>query len=288
MAIASILVPTDGSEDLEIVLEAALVVARRFDAHIAVLHVSQSALRDGAKSNFSTALRDNIKREEERILWEKANGISDYIQAFAKKRKLIFSEAPLPKEKKVTISFHHQIGKIKETLIYWARLLDTTAVLRPTKRPGLLGRNITSGRLEAIMLQSGRPILMVPPQWEVHKAQHAVIAWNHSLEASRALAMTQPWLTQMKKVTIVVERKYLQDGERVVEHLAWHGVNANVEILNRRTSTFGKRILKICDNLKADFLVMGGFSHPRVQERVFGGETEYVMANSQIITVMVH
>ena len=91
-----------------------------------------------------------------------------------------------------------------------------------------------------------------------------------------------------KSVTVVAPRRLHNIGHRVVGHLGRHGVNADFQILNRRTASAGKRLLAICRNLEADFLVMGGYSHSRMQERVFGGVTEYVLKNSKIVTVMVH
>ena len=269
MAIQAILVPTDGDPTLQNVLEAALVVARRFKAHITVLHVSKGSRK---------------KQEVENDL---AREIESRVNAFARRRRLKITDTAL-KDPGVTISFHHEIGKVNEVLVHWSRLFDTTAVMRPKYSGKFLRRKMSSSYHESVMMQSGRPILLVPPQWEVHKAQHAVVAWNHSLEVSRALAMTLPWLVQMKKVTVVVPRRLLENGRQVVEYLAWHGAKAEIRILNRRTSTAGKRLLRICADENADFLVMGGYSHSRVSERVFGGVTQFVLENSNVITVMVH
>lgn len=287
MTIKSILVPADGGDTLENVVEAALVVARRFDAHIMVLHVSQSAMHDALPENLSTELKNSVKQEESRLFSGNVEKISGEVAEFARKHKLVVSKKQQD-DGNVSIEFRHCIGKVKETLIHFARISDTTAVIRPTNPDGLISRNLGGGVLEALLLQSGRPLLMVPPRWQGTKAQHAVIAWNHSLEASRALGMTLPWLQQMQKVTIVVARRHLEDGERVIQYLAWHGVNAKIEILNRRTSTVGKRILKICDNVGGDFLVMGGYSRSRMQTRVFGGVTDHVIHNSNVVSVLVH
>lgn len=287
MTIKAILVPTDGEESLSAVLETALVVARRFEAHITVLHVSDSALQSAMYTNMSRDLKQKVLDEEKKILIANADEIRKRVEAFAQERSVNLSDKPL-KDGGITLSFHHELGNKKETLVRWARLFDTTAVMRPAKTKGRLGRALYGNALEAIMLQSGKPVLMVPPDWEPHRAQNAVVAWNHSLEASRALAMTIPWLVQMDKVTVVVPKRMIESGERVVEHLAWHGAQAEVEILNRRTSSVGKRILKICDKAGAEFLVMGGYSHSRMQEHVLGGVTDHILRHSKVITVMVH
>ncbi|MGI9315980.1 MAG: universal stress protein [bacterium] len=287
MTIKAILVPTDGEETLSTVLETALVIARRFTAHITVLHVSDSSLKSAMYTNMSRDLKQKVLDEEKKILVANAEEIRKKVESFAQEHHIVLSEKPSSQEE-VSLSFHHEIGNKREALVHWARLFDTTAVMRPSKTKGRLGRALYGNALESIMLQSGKPVLMIPPDWEAHQAQNAVVAWNHSLEASRALAMTIPWLVQMNKVTVIVPKRLLESGEHVVEHLAWHGANAEVEVLNRRTSSVGKRILGICDNVGAEFLVMGGYSHSRMQEHVLGGVTDYILRHSKVITVMAH
>lgn len=287
MPIKAILVPVEDEDLLDNVLDAALVVARRFCAHIAVLHISESALQSAMYANMSGEVKKWVQKEEQRILLGKGEGIQKKVDAYAREKQIIQADQRQDGDE-VTISFHHEYGDKRSALVHWARLFDTTAVMRPQPRAGTLGRRLYGDDLETILLHSGRPILIVPPEWDVHRARHAVIAWNHSLEASRALAMTLPWLVQMEKVTVVVSRGRRESGEQVVHHLEWHGANVELEILNRRTTSAGRRLLKICDNKGADFLVMGGYSHSRMQEHVLGGVTDYVLRHSKIITVMVH
>jgi len=287
VSIRAILVPTDGDQEWLQVLEAALVVAKRFDSHISVLHVAESTAKTGLYASLSRELKNSVRNEEKALLDERAGEIEQQVKAFAKRKRLLFSNEP-QNAQRVTVSFHFEIGNRKESLVQWARLFDTTAVKRPAKSSNIFRHTTDTDSLETVMLQSGRPLLMVPPNWKVHKAQHAVVAWNHSLESSRAVAMTLPWLVEMKKVTVVVPKNRFNSGEKLVEILAWHGAKATVQALNRRTSTVAKRLLRICENEGADFLVMGGYSHSRVQERVFGGVTDYVLSHSKIITVMVH
>lgn len=271
MAIRSILVPVDPDRDWLAVLEAAYIVARRFDSHITVLHVTR-ALRPGDGNS-----REDIDDAEIKAL----------IQKFAKQKRIDVSDKPTSKDG-ISISFKHEVGDRAEIFIHWARLFDTTAVMRPRPRGRLFRRSKSSTPLEEILVHSGRPLMVVPPDWNIHKAQHAVVAWNSSLEASRAIAMTLPWLVQMKKVTVVSAKKKLSGAEQLVQQLAWHGAKAVAMPLNRRTSSVPKRLLKICENEGADFLVMGGYSHSRMQERVFGGVTEHILKHSKIVTVMVH
>jgi len=286
MTIKSIFVPLDGSQQSLDALGAAVVIARRFGAHIATLHVSESALKSAAY-NLSSSLRKSVLAEEKNSLVESARGIREAVEAFARRRNLVLANAP-SKNKGITLSFDHEFGEVNEVLIKWPRFHDTVAIARPRKSKDRLRVGATGSVVEAMLMQSGKPVLLVPPHWKTKRTRHAIIAWNDSLEASKALSMTLPWLVQMQKVTIVVSRKRKPGGERVRQQLAWHGIKADIEILNRRTQSAGTRLLKICEKLDGDFLVMGGYSQSRLRQRMFGGVTDHMLANSGIITVMVH
>ena len=84
MAIKQILVPLDGGESGLQVLETALVVARRFGAHIDALHVMQRP-EDSAPfmlDRLSAGLRETIGRETERVEREGAATVREAFEAF--------------------------------------------------------------------------------------------------------------------------------------------------------------------------------------------------------------
>jgi nucleotide-binding universal stress UspA family protein len=141
-----------------------------------------------------------------------------------------------------------------------------------------------------MMLRSGRPVLIVPPapEWQAHRVEHAAIGWNDSVEASRALCMTLPWLKQMKKVSVLVSKKREVGVGEVTEYLKWHGCKADHHIISGRGTNVGKRMLDSCAEIGAEFLVVGGFSHTRTRQRLFGGVTSYLLGSTNIITVMAH
>ena len=169
-----------------------------------------------------------------------------------------------------------------------SRLVDVIAMSRPT-RHRIGGAGV--GELhEALMLRSGRPVMIVPPapEWQAHKVDHAAIGWNDSVEASRALSMTLPWLAQMKKVSVLVSKKREAGVDEVLGYLKRHGCKASHVVLPGRGSNVGKKMLHCCGEIGAEFLVVGGFSHTRTRQRLFGGVTSHLLANTDIITVMAH
>ena len=97
-----------------------------------------------------------------------------------------------------------------------------------------------------MLLRCGRPVVLVPPDWEARRTEHAAIGWNESLEASRALAMTIPWLEQMKTVSVIASRKREASVEDVKAYLQRHGVASEARYLDDAGGSVGEAMLKIC------------------------------------------
>jgi nucleotide-binding universal stress UspA family protein len=47
-------------------------------------------------------------------------------------------------------------------------------------------------------------------------------------------------------------------------------------------------MLNVCAEEESGFLVVGGFSHARARELLFGGVTRHLLTHSNIPTLMVH
>ena len=287
MTIKTILVPLDNRERSLETLNTALVVAKRFGAHIQTIHVSESSLMSATFNNVSSDLRSSVLEEEKVGLREIAGEVKAAVEKFAGENNLELSDNPAATQG-ISISFAHEYGEVNDVLIHWSRYHDTVAINRPVESASRLSLGGAPSIVESLLMVSGKPVLLVPPDWQARRAHHALIAWNDSLEASRALSMTIPWLAQMDSVTVVVAKARQESGARVLEHLGWHGIDAQVQVLNRGMQSVGARIQGIAKEVEADFLVMGGYSQGRLKQRIFGGVTDYMLSNSEIITVMVH
>ncbi len=280
-----ILVPLDGSELSAEVLDTALVIARRFNSHIKVVHVREHTSEPFMFGGIPASYRKEFEEMSTRAVDSVVDTVRQQFQNFCETGGIKVT-AKLSKADEVTASLDVFKGDIETVLDREARLVDVIAMARPTTNriggPGI-------GELhESLMLHSGRPVLIVPPDWTAHRADHAAIGWNDSVEASRALAMTLPWLVQMKKVSVLVSRKREAGVGEVVEYLKRHGCKADYHMMTSRGTNVGKRMLNTCADIGAEFLVVGGFSHTRARQRLFGGVTSYLLNNTNIITVMAH
>ncbi len=147
-------------------------------------------------------------------------------------------------------------------------------------------------RLQAfLLLNSACPLLVVPHAGRAALGSgHALVAWDESLQARRALAGALPALARARKVTLAMfnatDRPQLA-GTDIALYLARHGVN--VEVRSEETTLdAGPALLELADQLGADLMVMGGYGHTRVREVLLGGVTHSVLESMTIPVLMSH
>ncbi len=286
MSIKTILVPLGGSAHDTQVLETALVVARRFDGHIAALHVMQRP-QDAAPymlESISKKLKDTVLREIENDAREQAAEVHAVFDAFCASNGI----KPNQQGSGVTASWHEEFGVVSDSIVHHARVSDAVTIERPTLEGGSLRRTPAGRNLQAVLLGAGRPVVIVPPAWQAKRIENAAIGWNESLEASRALAMTIPWLTQMKSVSVIISEKRRAGVQSLVDYLGRHGIEAQVRLLDGGKGSVGEAMLSSCKEAGAELLVVGGFSHSRSRQLLFGGVTQHLLTHAEIVTVMVH
>jgi nucleotide-binding universal stress UspA family protein len=139
--------------------------------------------------------------------------------------------------------------------------------------------------VEGLIFGSGRPILMCPVEFAAELAVvfgNAVIAWDHSAPAARAVADALPMLQAAANVHIITATDNktpaeLESGAALVSHLAEHGIKATFETVKIDGSSVGKVFEAYVKANAIDLLVMGAYRHSRLNEIVWGGATKTVI-----------
>lgn len=282
-----IMVPLDGTQRSADVLDTALVIANRFDAHIKAVHVREHVGEPFMLGGLPASFREQYSQMSSKAVESVVDTVRGQFKDFCSAGKVRITRK-LSKSAGISASLHILEGDAESVLDRESRLVDVIAMARPNQQR--IGGPAVGELQESIMMHSGRPVLIVPPapEWQAHRVQHAAVGWNDSVEASRALALTLPWLAQMKKVSVLVSKKREAGVGEVVDYLKQHGCKADYQLLSGPGTNVGKKMLATCADIGAEFLVVGGFSHARTRQRLFGGVTSYLLSNTNIITVMAH
>lgn len=140
-----------------------------------------------------------------------------------------------------------------------------------------------------LLMEAGRPVLVVPPDVRHVSAARVVVAWKDGPAARRAVAAALPFLRDAAcvHVTTVGEQGRLEGGEEVAAHLTRHGATVTTHVL-RTEETEGEEILRFARAQKADLVVMGAYGHSRLREWIFGGVTRDILRHSSVCCLMCH
>lgn len=150
---------------------------------------------------------------------------------------------------------------------------------------------------EYVVMNSGRPVLIIPYAGRFEQIGNRVlIAWDASLEATRAVAGAIPLLRRAETAQIAVfnpkpgTRTHGENpGTDIAHYLARHGVN--VEVAHEKTAVemdVGNALLSYAADYGADLIVMGGYGHSRFREILLGGVTDTVLKSMTVPILMTH
>lgn len=155
---------------------------------------------------------------------------------------------------------------------------------------------LRSAVLEGALIDSGRPLIVVPDDWGAKPmASTVVIGWSPCRAAARAVHDALAMMSGAQEVHIAVvdartdERSYGDEpGADLATALARHGLNITVTQLPRGTGTVAEMLLSHAATLGADLLVTGGYGHSRLREALVGGVTRELLKASPIPLFMSH
>lgn len=282
--IHKILVPVRGDGKGDNVLAHAAVLAKRFGAHIQVVH-SHPTLKD--LMPMGVVVPSFMRKQIEEVA--KTSADSEEVALHEEFRGLaagfgLMEQAPAPG--KPTASFVEYAGKQASAVRQYGRLSDLVCVPKPD--PQL---NLGTNTLQSALYSSGRPVMMCPPRDDVPASvgENVTIGWNGSLEATRAVAMAMPIIEAAGKVTILTTGKQAAatSADDLSEYLALRGISSEINDFKQEKS-IGRDLLRHSAEAGADLLIMGAYHESYERETLFGGNTQVVVDEATIPVVFVH
>jgi nucleotide-binding universal stress UspA family protein len=179
-----------------------------------------------------------------------------------------------------------------EALARASLLSDLVVMERPTLRPeaptgwGLVSRAV---------FECSVPVLVVPDSCSLEvTGTVALLAWNGSREAARAVEGALPVLRWADRIIVLdgsrptaVPQRRMSSPE-LAPWLARHGLKAEIRAFEHDAASAGPAILDAAHGLGADLIVMGAWGHSRLAELILGGATRYLFTHSDRPMLVAH
>jgi len=138
-----------------------------------------------------------------------------------------------------------------------------------------------------LVMQTGRPLLVVPETSNWLDLRNVLIAWKDTQEARRAVADALPMLRKAKDVIVaeIVEDESgrsaaLSEVKDVVAWLSRHGVVASGQVPDE-CGHAAAQLGRIASEAGAGLVVAGAYGHSRLREWVLGGVTKELINPSK-------
>lgn len=287
MAIKVVLAPLFGVSTDEAALSASLAIARKFSAHIDVMHVRADprTMIPYIGEGMSGALIEEMIASAEQQADERAKVVRDTFDKWRDKTSLEMGDSATDGP---NCAWIEEVGRPDSCIARRGRVSDILVMTRPE---GENAATTITETLEAALMDSGRPLLVAPSGGAETVGSHVAIAWNGGEEAARAVSAAMPFLRSADGVTILTVGNPCPpeaDQQALVGYLANHGVTARVHGLEDGGESVSATLVAAAGSVGADLLVMGAYTHSRLRELVFGGVTYEILEAGDIPVLLAH
>ena len=235
------------------------------NAHLSILVIS--LVSPPPIGDYASTISDAWLEERQQDLQQ--------LEKRTKKIKMFLNEAGIPasvsSEYAEFVSAAGEIGR-------HARYSDLTFVGPEVLKSEVLKSKVVEGAL----FESGRPVLIAPSgTTPTLTPKHVLLAWDSGVEAARAAREALVMLIGADDVHVTVvdpdtssAMNGPEPGADVGAYLARHGVKVIVDRLPSGGIPVADVLNQHAVDIAADLMVMGGYGHSRLRERVFGGVTK--------------
>jgi len=286
MAIRKILLPLTGTAAGEAALATALMIARRYNAHVLALHVRIDS-RDVAPlagEGLSGAMIEEMMSATEKESAERAHAVRVLFEQFVARHNVPVQEAHSLLDHP-TASFAAVTGREEDIVAQQARLAGLTIVPHPES-----GDEVSSSdALHAVLFDSGRPVLIAPHGVPASIGNRVCLAWNGTAESASSVTAAMDWMLKAEGVAILTAEGYQRRGPGspdLAAYLALHGIAAETITFRAQGGSVGAGLLAAATEFKCDLLSMGAYSHSRLRQLILGGVTRHVLENSSLPVMM--
>jgi nucleotide-binding universal stress UspA family protein len=258
-----------------------LAMARACSAHLSCLHVTPVEAYVASETFGGIFVMNDVMRKlDER----------DYELRMKVEQRLANED--------VSWDYEQATGNVAATIVGRAALADLVVTAREPRRADFVGPSV--GFLGDLLHRARTP-LFIPafngPGFDPTRA--AVIAWDGSIEAANAVRASLGLLNLASEVRVLQIPEQREDeaksfpGTKLLEYLSRHGVHAELIVEQAPSGEVSADVVAgmlvaEARGAGAAYIVMGGYSHTRIGEYIFGGVTRTLLKECPVALVMAH
>lgn len=289
MAIRVLLAPLFHSAEDRRTLDTAFVLAERFQSHVDALLVQPDP------ADIIPLVGEGVSADTIKRLMESAEVV---IKQQRQTTKAVFAEACKEAEMALveradmstgqpSAAWREATGESEDVVPAKALLSDLVvfASARSEMAPAL------RPTFEAVLLKSRRPMLLASSPTPDHIGRNVAIAWNDTTEAKSALAAAMPFLESAAAVHLLTAASARTDADAldgVQDYLGWNGIGSEIHVIDAGREPVGAALMRKAVAIGADLLVMGGYGHARLRERILGGTTHHIVNQPELPILLAH
>ena len=253
-------------------LDAALDLARQFDAHLTLLHAmpyEAAATIDFHGAAFAAMVpvwREEAAKLRERTLTDLAN-------------------------EGVSWNWVESAGPVALAMLRESSLSDLIVISARDAHTAKGTPSFTAGELA---LTADCPVLVLPETCtRFETGAPALVAWDGSAEASHALKAALPLLREAGAVYLATVGETGKSADALdlppvagADYLSRHGIACEMVELECGDKDVAATLLGAAEARKAGLIVMGAYGRTRLTERIFGGATRRMLSDVRIPLLM--
>lgn len=279
--VKTILLQIQNDSSLDSRIEAALSLARACSAHVSCIHVRP--VEAYLASDGFGGMNDVIK-----MLEEEDARLRFRIESRLKSEDVSWDYVQVGGDVATAVD-------VASTIVRHAALADLLVVGRAPQKDEFAAP--ATGLLGDLLFRARTPIFI--PGGEVSAADptgDALIAWDGSYEAANAVRSLLGLLKLAASVEVIQVPERKDDafpGTRLLEYLSRHGIHAELVVAEPPSDksdhdVVAATLVAHARATGAAYMVMGGYSHSRLGEYVFGGVTRVLLKECPVPLVIAH
>lgn len=191
------------------------------------------------------------------------------------------------KEWRSTITY----GPLSDYIAEQARAADLVIIGKPTG--GTFFDHTRCVDVGGLVMQSGRPVLLVPIGATSLALRHVIVGWKDAREAQRAISDALPLLRAAEQGIIL---QICKTGQRAIAQAEVQDVAGWLDRQDGKAIPLvveaeGSESEAFCQELgrqSCDLLIAGAYGHNRLNEWVFGGLTQDVLLDPECCVLLSH